>query len=124
MSTDNQYSIGQFSKLTGLSPDTLRYYERQHLLTPLRGTRNLRYYSNQHQERIALIRRLKGGGFSIAEIQKYLELRSHHGTFQQRRDYLAKQLITLHERQQKLNASIEYVQTKMAILDDWIANDK
>ena len=30
------YSIGEFSKLTNLSIDTLRYYEKEGLITPER----------------------------------------------------------------------------------------
>lgn len=42
-----EYSIGDFSKLTGLGIHTLRYYEQECLITPERNSSNRRRYSDK-----------------------------------------------------------------------------
>ena len=38
------YKIAQFAKLTGISAHTLRYYEKEGLITPLRNLQGYREY--------------------------------------------------------------------------------
>ena len=40
-------SIGKFSELTGLGVHTLRYYEREGLLSPARSQANRRVYTER-----------------------------------------------------------------------------
>ena len=42
-----EYSIGEFSKLTGLSIHTLRYYEYEQLIVPMRNKNNILRYSDK-----------------------------------------------------------------------------
>ena len=42
-----EYSIGEFSKRTGLGIHTLRYYEQEQLITPKRNAANRRRYAEQ-----------------------------------------------------------------------------
>ena len=42
-----EYSIGEFSKLTGLGIHTLRYYEQEGLIAPERNSSNRRCYSDK-----------------------------------------------------------------------------
>lgn len=47
-----EYSIGEFSRLTGLGIHTLRYYEHEGLIAPGRGSGNRRCYSvHRHWKR-------------------------------------------------------------------------
>ena len=41
------YSIGEFSKICGLSIDTLRYYEKQGLISATRGKDHRRFYNEK-----------------------------------------------------------------------------
>ena len=56
------YSIGEFSKVTGLGIHTLRYYEHENLIIPLRNASNRRRYSEKDIAWIAFIKRLKAAG--------------------------------------------------------------
>ncbi|OAU50022.1 MerR family transcriptional regulator, partial [Lacticaseibacillus rhamnosus] len=56
------YPIGKFSKMVSLSIDTLRYYEKEHLIIPDRDQNNRRTYSDADQRWIAFIKRLKATG--------------------------------------------------------------
>ena len=64
------YKIGEFSKLTGLSIRTLRYYNDIGILVPeeVNIFTNYRYYGDKNLEDARLIGELKEAGFSLDEI--------------------------------------------------------
>lgn len=62
------YPIRAVSRLTGISVDTLRAWERRHqAVVPVRSERG-RVYSERHVERLKLLSALVGGGHSIGSI--------------------------------------------------------
>lgn len=65
------YSIGEISRLFGMSIQTLRYYDRLGLLHPayVNKENNYRYYSHEQFLQIKLIKYLKTLGFSLSDIQ-------------------------------------------------------
>ncbi|ERJ11275.1 MerR family transcriptional regulator [Haloplasma contractile] len=65
--------IGEFSKITGLSVDTLRYYDSINLLVPKRENQ-VRQYTKQDLERAKLISFLKETNFSLVEIKTLVSL--------------------------------------------------
>lgn len=70
--------IGEVIKLLQISADTLRYYEKIHLLpTIARNSGGLRLYSKQDLSRIRFIKRAQYMGFSLAEIAKLLSFREN-----------------------------------------------
>ncbi|TGA96667.1 MerR family transcriptional regulator [Sporolactobacillus shoreae] len=69
------FSIGNFSKITGLSIDTLRYYEKEKLIVPERDSHNQRRYTEKDKTWIDFILRLKETAMPIREIRKYAKLR-------------------------------------------------
>jgi len=70
------YRSGELAKLTGVSTDTLRFYERNRLL-PLapRAPNGYRCYPSESLQRVLLIRRALGLGFSVAELARVLKAR-------------------------------------------------
>ena len=64
--------IGELAALSGLSHDTLRFYERQGLLPALRTAKGYRRYAPEAAARLTLIRLAQGLGFSLAEIREVL----------------------------------------------------
>jgi DNA-binding transcriptional MerR regulator len=67
------FGIQEVSKELGVTPRTLRFYEDQGLIEPLRiGT--ARIYSKREIGRMKLIQRGKRLGFSIKEIKEFLDL--------------------------------------------------
>ncbi|NCB78238.1 MAG: MerR family transcriptional regulator [Negativicutes bacterium] len=69
------YAIGQFSRLTGLTSPTLRYYEQEGLLSVQRDAARRRVYTEQDVEWLHFIKRLKETGMPIREIRRYAQLR-------------------------------------------------
>ncbi len=64
-----EYSIGEFSEVTGLGIHTLRYYEHEGLIAPMRNSSNRRRYSDRDIAWIDFIKRLKATGMPIKEIK-------------------------------------------------------
>lgn len=65
--------IGEFSKQTGLSIDTLRYYNKLGLLVPIK-VNGRRRYDEAELEKAAVILKLKNLSFSLDEIKALFEL--------------------------------------------------
>jgi DNA-binding transcriptional MerR regulator len=71
---------GQLARLTALSTDTLRHYERLGLLPlPERTSGNYRDYPARAQQRVELIQRALAVGFSLAELKTILAVRDQGG---------------------------------------------
>ena len=71
---------GEVAQLTGVSPDTLRHYERLRLLAvPRRSEGNYRMYPPDSVDRVRLIRRALAVGFSLSELARILKVRDANG---------------------------------------------
>lgn len=65
--------IGKVAQQTGLSVDTIRFYEKERLLRePPRSEGGFRLYSERDIEHLLLIRKAQELGFSLAEIRELL----------------------------------------------------
>ena len=116
-----EYSIGEFSKLTGLGIHTLRYYEQERLISPERNSGNRRCYSDNDLTWIAFIKRLKDTGMPIKEIRHYAELRADGDPtlsermemLMQHRQALNEQITRLQEHKIKLDEKIEFYRNEI-----------
>lgn len=69
--------IGELSKQTGLSRDTIRFYEKQGLIAVGRKERrfnNYKEYSEGTRERLLQIKRIKSFGFTLNETAEFLTM--------------------------------------------------
>lgn len=74
-------NIGKLADATGVSPDTLRYYEKEGLIDPpRRGSNGYRRYDDVHVSRVRFVRSAQALGFSLAEIREVVP-RLATGTF-------------------------------------------
>jgi DNA-binding transcriptional MerR regulator len=69
------FNIGEFSKITGLTVKTLRFYHEEGLLAPtsVDEQTGYRYYAASKIETALVIQRLRQLDFSIAEIKEILQ---------------------------------------------------
>ncbi len=68
-------TIGVLSKRTGVSIETIRYYERIKIMpNPPRTEGGQRVYSEKHMKRLAFVRRSRELGFSLDDIRALLKL--------------------------------------------------
>lgn len=67
-------TIGQLARKVGVRPSTLRYYEREGLLTPdSRTDAGYRLYATAAERRLLLIQRAQRLGFSLSDVRTLLE---------------------------------------------------
>ncbi|MBI5517400.1 MAG: MerR family transcriptional regulator [Deltaproteobacteria bacterium] len=69
-------TIGQLARDAGVNVETVRYYERRGLLCRPRRASGWRRYDDDHLRTLRFIRRAQGLGFSLAEVEGLLALRS------------------------------------------------
>lgn len=70
------FRIGELAKHFGVKADTLRFYEKQGLLSPSSRTEaGYRVYSAEDKRRLHFILRCKRVGFTLKEIDELLSLR-------------------------------------------------
>lgn len=116
-----EYSIGEFSRLTGLGIHTLRYYEQEGLIAPERNSGNRRRYSDRDIAWISFIKRLKDTGMPIKEIKRYAHLRAEgNPTLQarlemlvQHRQALNEQIMQLQEHRDRLDEKIDFYRNEI-----------
>ncbi|HVC89352.1 MAG TPA: MerR family transcriptional regulator [Acidobacteriaceae bacterium] len=69
-------TVGWLAKNAGVNPETVRYYERQGLVSPAARTEaGYRIYQQESVRRIRFIKRAQELGFSLNEIKELLSLR-------------------------------------------------
>lgn len=70
------YTIGKVARLTGVSTDTLRYYEKEQLIAPISETAaGYRLYNDDGLLRIRFIKRAQHCGFTLSDIHELLTLK-------------------------------------------------
>ena len=75
------YSIGQIAKQSGVSVETIRYYEKEGLLEkPERKDSGYRQYNGDAIDRLFFIQQAKELGFSLKEISELLSIKSDANT--------------------------------------------
>jgi DNA-binding transcriptional MerR regulator len=93
-----EYSIGDFAKKLGVTPDFLKYYEKQGLLHPGKTPSGYRYYDVASTSLVNECIKLKNWGFSSKEIEKLLHTTTYEktvGYFEERRSELLQQILFL-----------------------------
>ena len=71
--------IEELAQLSGLTIDTIRFYERRGLLKrPPRSEGGFRLFSSQDVTRLKFVRRAQALGFSLGEVRDLLILRDEH----------------------------------------------
>jgi DNA-binding transcriptional MerR regulator len=81
MTEKTNYRSGELARAAGVSTDTLRHYERKGVLpVPHRSTNGYRVYPSEALERVRLVRRALGVGFTLDELARILRERGKGGT--------------------------------------------
>jgi DNA-binding transcriptional MerR regulator len=76
----DRLTIGQVAQLTGVTRDTIRYYERLGLLPrPARTRAGYRQFPATAVNRLALVRNAQRFGFTLREIAGFLRVRDSGG---------------------------------------------
>ena len=106
--------IREAAQRTGLSVDTLRYYERAGLIDPVRRERNGRRYEEIDLLWLAFLRRLRATGMPIAQVRQFARLRyAGDATASERRELLEEHARMVRERLADLSENLEIVERKI-----------
>lgn len=114
-------TIGEFSKLTGISCSALRYYEEKGLIRVSRDGGNRRDYSEADTEWVKFLQRLKNTGMSLKDMKRYSDLRYKGDTtiaerlelLEKHRLYVNGQLKRWLEYSENLNGKIKLYREKL-----------
>ncbi len=70
------YRIGELAKLADVTPDTIRYYEKQQMMDhDVRTEGGFRLYSDNDLQRLRFIRYARQLGFTLEAIRELLSIR-------------------------------------------------
>lgn len=113
------HTIGETSQLLGISAHTLRYYEKEAIIVPLRDAGGDRRYDESHIQWLRFVIKLKETQMPIASIKKYASLYAegdHTATdrlnlLAEHRRSIQAQLQTLHEADEMLAYKIASYRT-------------
>jgi len=74
---NSMFTIGKVAERAQVSADSIRFYEREGLISPARKTDSgYRQYTEEAIRRLGFIKHAQQCGFSLAEIRELLDLRS------------------------------------------------
>ncbi|MEL6184611.1 MAG: MerR family transcriptional regulator [Myxococcota bacterium] len=96
--------IGELAKRTGLSRDTIRFYERNDIITGVTqacGTNRYKDYPEENLERLAMVACMKPLGFTLAECRAALDIGAKDKA--SRRELAQKKLDEVEERLSELS---------------------
>ena len=118
MSGADTLSPGQVARAVGLSPDTLRHYERRGLLpSPRRTSSGYQRYPASTVQRVELIQRALAIGFSLDDVRQVLAERDRGGApCRQVLGLVKSRLAALEERLKELT---DLRGELVALIGDW-----
>ncbi|AQP76447.1 MerR family transcriptional regulator [Listeria monocytogenes] len=106
--------IKDFATKTGLSIDTLRYYEEEKLLIPARNEKNYRVYTEEDYCWVQLLLKMKQTGMTITNIKNFATLQKQGDkTLPNRIQILDNHMENLYEQQKDLAETISFVAKKV-----------
>lgn len=117
------HGIGEVAELTGLTKDTLRWYEREGLIpgTP-RDAAGRRQYDEAMVRLLHLLVRLRRTGMPVAEVKRFVDLidegAASHGRrialLTSHRERLIEQIAALHDDLGAVDDKIDHYETLIA----------
>lgn len=99
------YRIGELARLANVTPDTVRYYEKQQMIDhEVRTEGGFRLYTDNDLQRLRFIRYARQLGFSLESIRELLSIRiePEHHTCQESKSIVQARLDEVEARIQEL----------------------
>lgn len=108
--------IGEFSRITGISAYTLRYYEKKGLIRVDRDHGGRRDYSEADIEWVKFIKRLKDTGMLLRDIKYYSDLRYEGDTTMEKRmEFLVQHRKSVVEERNRWDGYLHNLDEKISI---------
>ena len=118
--------ISEISEQCGLSPDTLRYYERIGLLPPVnRNNGGIRDYGELDLRRVSFIKCMRSAGLPIEVLIEYFELvQQGDKTIAARKEILIEQREQLSARMNEMQDTLDLLNYKIEEYENTILNSE
>lgn len=101
------YRIGELAKLADVTPDTIRYYEKQQMMDhEVRTEGGFRLYTGNDLQRLKFIRYARQLGFTLEAIRELLSIRvdPEHHTCQESKSIVQARLSEVESRIEELQS--------------------
>ena len=113
-------TIAEVGKKYNLTPDTIRYYEKEGLIPKVpRNKSGIRNFNEESCRWIEFVKCMRNAGLSIEVLSKYVNLMQQgHDTVKERRQLMIDQREILLEKQKDINATIDRINHKIELYDE------
>ena len=100
--------ISEVAKKYGLTVDTLRYYEKEGLIGPIKKEKNgIRNYNKDDLKRIEFVKCMRSAGVEVSFLKRYMKLYEEGDhTLEERKDILIKQREILKQKIDRMRRSL------------------
>lgn len=108
-------NIKEASSTTGVSADTIRYYERIGLIMPIERVNGIRKFNERNINQINFAKVMREAGLSIETLKDYVTLvfEDDPTTIPARKDLLGEAIKTLNEKVKEVVEARDYLQWKI-----------
>lgn len=109
------FNIKEASSETGVSADTIRYYERIGLIMPIERVNGIRKFNERNINQINFDKTMREAGLSIETLKDYVTLLFEYDptTIPSRKDILGEAINTLNEKVKEIVDARDYLQWKI-----------
>ena len=115
------YSISQMAKLFDLEPHTLRFYEKEGILSPGRAENGTRRYTEEDVSQMEMLLCLKSTGMPLKDIREYFylvqqgdqTLSERLEIFTRHRQHVLEEIDELQRHLQKIEHKIDWAQSAL-----------
>lgn len=112
--TGDGRTIGEAARVSGLSEDALRYYEREGLVGPIsRDASGRRRYRDDDLAWISVVTCMRDAGLGIDDLRQFTTLLRTAGESSSRTEFLQSRRTELVKRREALNAAITVLDDKI-----------
>lgn len=119
-------NVKEFSRRVGISPHTVRYYEKIGLLRDIRRLPNgHRDFSEKDISWIGFVQRLKETAMPLEQIHHYADLRERgESTLEERQELLERHAAALQESLAEQQRHLDKLREKIALYESAISGHK
>ncbi|MBE1878267.1 MerR family transcriptional regulator [Myceligenerans pegani] len=109
-------SVAEAARLVGLSPHTLRYYEREGLVRPARDASGYREYAASDLRRLVFLTRMRLSGMTMRDLRRYIALvEQGPDTIPERRRIMLDQRDRITRQLRELTLALETTEYKLRV---------
>lgn len=110
------HSISEAAKKFNLETHTLRYYEKEGIISPHKTDKGIRYFTDSDLEEVGMVCCLRSTGMPIKDIKRYFELCSQGDItlenrmkiFTSHREHILKEIEELQKHLLKIEQKIKW----------------